>query len=627
MEKKTGAIRAIISASSQESYLKMSDFILKLKNNDKCNSTKISSANSMQYYDDIKVCEIKNEICNIIISRADDWAIWGPYESGDGSVSVSMAGRIALDGKDWESASELQGSGGLACKAIYRRYRDGGLKALEELNGSFAVLVHDKHVGKLYIINDRCGMYPCYMSQAKNQGWIIGSHPDLVAVENGNASKWDLVSLTEYLVTGKVSYPNTYYENVKAIDYGTIHTFNVQREKVSYEGGRKYFNFQFKLDHGASELELAQELASAIRKSINRRTMSIFGRTGISLSGGLDSRALLCAAGDNSSICTFCFYDEENREYRIARDIARAAGVEFIPLRRSFEHYGSNAEMGVRISGAMGDFGNNHYLGFRDTFRNLGIDNIIAGFYCDYLFKSLVLNKKRNRILRTENFASFRYENYMPFFWFDTEYSKQVKERQDKLLPDFIKKDESDYGRLEIERRRLFPLYTEPDNMETLIPQRVMGWYLPIVDNDIIETYLKIPPAYKLNTSMYSKTVRLLCGERISKIENINTGARVDAGRRSVMVHELLKSVRTTINKKKKSIATDESWPNWYFYIQNSKTIKDLWLGENDRAQKLFTRLIGHNPYQRSILEHTGKRNIKLFLRLLTIKMWLKQRT
>jgi hypothetical protein len=93
------------------------------------------------------------------------------------------------------------------------------------------------------------------------------------------------------------------------------------------------------------------------------------------------------------------------------------------------------------------------------------------------------------------------------------------------------------------------------------------------------------------------------------------------------MVHELIKSVKTRIRRKKKSIATDESWPNWYFYIQNSKTIEDLWLREKVRAEELFVRLIGYNPYKKTILEHSSGQNIKLFLRLLTIKMWLMQRT
>ena len=603
----------------------MSDFIIDMRRSSfRCSN---NAGSLINYFGDTKVEVIEEKLFTLYIGRVDSWDIWGPYKSSDGLVSVALAGRIALNEKEWENARKMPGEGGLACKAIYRLYRDGGLKALEELNGSFAVILYDQNVGNLYLINDRCGLYPCYRIQTKDRGFVVGSHPDSLARINGNTEKWDLISLTEFLVTGKVSYPNTYYEDVKALDYGSIHTYDVRSEIPRYEGGRKYFNFEFYIEHGASEWDLAKELAVAFRKAIDRRTMPMFGRTGISLSGGLDSRALLCAANDKKNICTFCFYDEENSEYRIAREIADASGVEFIPVKRSFEHYGDNAQMGVRISGAMGDFGSNHYLGFRDVFRSLGIDNIIAGFYCDYLFKSLVLNKKRNKLLRTEKFASFRYDNYMPFFWFDTEYSSAVKIRQDALFPDELKKDESDRGRLEIEKRRLFPLYTEPDNMETLIPQRVMGWFLPIVDNDIIEAYLMIPPAFKLNTSMYSKAVSLLCGERISKITNINTGAKVNAGRTSVMVHELLKSVRTKINRRKHSIATDESWPNWYFYIRNSKTIKNLWLCEKDITEELFIRLIGYNPYEKTIMEHSNEANLKLFLRLLTVKMWLMQRT
>jgi len=93
------------------------------------------------------------------------------------------------------------------------------------------------------------------------------------------------------------------------------------------------------------------------------------------------------------------------------------------------------------------------------------------------------------------------------------------------------------------------------------------------------------------------------------------------------MVHELLKSVRTKINRRKHSIATDESWPNWYFYIRNSKTIKNLWLCEKDITEELFIRLIGYNPYEKTIMEHSNEANLKLFLRLLTVKMWLMQRT
>lgn len=574
----------------------------------------------MRHFKDIELREFEFGNSHLYITRPDGWDIWGPYETED--IYVALAGRIAADTTTWDKVRLITEPGGLAAKIIYELYKAGGLKSLEDLNGSYTVIIFEKNKGKLYLINDRCGMFPCFMTSTNRGGLVIGSHPDILArVARKRSMKWDKVSQTEYLITGKVSFPNTYYEDIKALDFGSVHTFDLSPGAINHES-RKYFDFKFDIDYDVSQWDLARELANAFRNSLKRRTIPLFGRTGISLSGGLDSRALLCSVDDVQRICTFCFFDDENQEFTIAKQIAYAKEVEFIPLRRKYDHYGDNAESGVKISGGMGDFVNNHYLGFRDKFHELGIKNIIAGFYCDYLFKSLVLNKKKNKYLRTERFSEFEFSNYMPVFWFNTQYSKQVKERLDLLFPDDLKKDESDHGRLEIEKRRLFPFYSEPDNMETTIPQRIMGWYLPIVDNDIIDTYLKIRPDFKLNTSMYSKTVAMICGDKISRIKNSNTGAPVNANQATVMIHGLANAAKSKLRRKKKSISTNESWPNWQYYIQNSNVIESLWMRNKNSGEDFLSELIGYNPYCTSIRDYAKPENMKLFFRLLTLKIW-----
>lgn len=578
----------------------------------------------MKYYDDVDVRSFQHKKFILFLSRVDGWDLWKPYHSTNGKLFVALAGRIALDTDEWEKAKSLPGDGGLACKAIANMYQEGGINNLENLNGNFVVFIYDTSSQQLHIITDRCGMYPCFSSEINENDFVIGSHPDILANIINVSQEWDLTSLTEFLAIGKVSFPYSYYKPIKALDYGTIHSIDLNSHIIYKK--KKYFDFNFNIDHKLTEWDLAEELACAFRKSINRRTLPMFGQTGISLSGGLDSRALLCSADDRKNIWTFCFFNEENLEYKIAREIAQGTDVKFISLQRDFDHYGDNAEMGIKISGGMGDIGNNHFLGFRDSFRNLGIENIIAGFYCDYLFKSLVLNKKVNKFLRTEKFSHFKYDNYMPVYWFNTVYSRQAKERLDELFPDSVKDNETDLGRLEIEKRRLFPFCYEPDNQETLIPQRVMGWYLPIVDNDIIDTYLKIPPQYKLNTSMYSKMVELQCGKKIPKVINSNTGARVNASQVSLIIHGISKTLQSKIKKKRKNIATNESWPNWPFYLHNSKKIEFLWMRNNKRAHDIFNELLGNDPYEKAIQEYKSGVDLKLFLRLLTLKLWIDQR-
>lgn len=603
---------------------KMGDFILDFRKKEYATASR--AVRLLKYYDDIYVNILDYKNFTLILSRPDDPRLWAPYKSIDGNIVIALAGRIALDEKDWIGAKDCMGEGGLACKAIYQMYKESGIKMLQGLNGSFSVFLYDKSIEKLYIITDRCGMFPCFKAEKGPYDPVFASHPDILAETCGANHDFDVTSLAEFLISGKVSFPFTYYQGIRAINYGTIHIIDVKGDRSIHESSRKYFEFNYNLDTQVSEWELALELGAAFKKAVKRRTLSLFGQTVISLSGGLDSRTLLCCADNKNEIQAMCFFDEENLEFRLARDIAKEAGVKLIPLKRSFEHYGESAEMGVRISGGMGDFGSNHYLGFRGAFLRTGITNLITGFYCDYLFKALVLNKKVNKVLRRETLTGFRYQNYMPLFWFETRYSDEVRSRMDQTFPDDLKNDASDLGLLRIEQRRLFPLCYEPDNQETTIPQRVVGWYLPTIDNDIIDIYLKIPPRYKLNTSMYSKMVEIVCGKSLSRIPNINTGARVNASWLELVYWGYMKALKKRLTSKKSSIVTEESWPNWRYYIDNSKLIESLWHRKNDEAEDIFIKVTGRDPYDKHIHDYKGK-ELKLFLRLATLKIWLDQRT
>lgn len=599
----------------------MGDFILDLRDSD----TRIGkqAADMLVFFHDCSVFTKSNRQFFFIQTKPDNPELWAPFEAPTDLTYVAIAGRVTFSELEWKEAAGQAGQGGLASKAVYQMYSRGGIRALGELNGSYVVFVHDPRLKKAYLVTDRCGMFPCFASSKGNSLPVIGSHPDVLARVVCASEELDMVSLAEFLVAGKVSFPYSYYMHIRSLDFGSIHEFELETKEPAYVQKTKHFEFTHRIDSRVSEDELADELARAFVAAVNRRTLPIFGQTGISLSGGLDSRALLCSAQAKNSIWSFCFFDEPNLEYRIAEEVAGAVGVKFIPFRRTFDHYADNAELGVRIAGGMGDFGNNHYLGFRESLKDSGIENIIAGFYCDYLFKSLVLNKSFNKLLRTERFSDFRYDNYMPLYWFDTRYSQEVKARLDTLIPDDLKKDDSDEGLLEIEKKRLFPFCYEPDNQETTIPQRVMGWFLPTVDNDILDVYLRTPPRFKLNTSMYSKMVEILCGDEVSRIMNVNTGARVNADRMSIIFFGLKRALERRLVKKKMGIATDESWPNWKYYILKSPKIRELWHRKCSKAEDILGEILGMSPYSTSIEQYADQR-LKLFLRLLTLKLWIE---
>jgi hypothetical protein len=71
-------------------------------------------------------------------------------------------------------------------------------------------------------------------------------------------------------------------------------------------------------------------------------------------------------------------------------------------------------------------------------------------------------------------------------------------------------------------------------------------------------------------------------------------------------------------------MATSGSWPNWRHYVCRSKVIESLWNRPNPTAKGVFTEILGHDPFRKSIAEH-AMTDLVLFQRLFTQKIWLDQ--
>ena len=565
----------------------------------------------------------------MVLTRVDNTDLWGPFESVDDGILISLVGRIALSEEEWNEAQKCDREGGLACKAVFLRYKRHGIEGLEDLNGGFIVILFDPKCKKIHIVTDRCGMNLCFKYES-NDRLLLSSHTDALALAANEERNWDYTSLAEFLRTSKVSFPYTYYKKIEALDFGCIYTIDLSKKEKTLYSKKKYFTFDYKIDPKVTEWELAEELGRAVKKAVEKRTLSFLCSVGVFLSGGLDSRTMLSSIKDKARVKVFCIFDKENNEVRIARKIAETNGVEFIPLQRHFDYYGDHAEVGVKICGGMGDIRGNHFLGFRDTFKEHKIDTLISGKNCDWLFKGLAVDRKLCSYIGTgfkiEKMDVFKYQYYYAQFKFKSKYSDDVEERLFSIYPESLRNDQSDVAKLKIAEKRIIPLYYEPDNAETVISQRVFPWYLPIVDNDIINVYLKIPPRYKLNNSLWQKMVTIVCDKKILKIPDSNTGLTVNASNFKRFIHYHVNKRREEKSLKyANSIATEISWPNWEYYIHNSKKIETLWFRENKVAKEVFTMILGFNPYQKKIQEYK-KTEVSLFLRLLTLKLWLDQR-
>lgn len=607
----------------------MSDFLLDFRDADTRRKSAHRASSLLKFCDDTQVKVFERDCFTLVLTRVDDLSLWDPYQraSPKGDLLIALAGRIALDQSLWDVAGEMDEPGGLACKVIGKMYEEGGVDALAELNGNFMAFVYDAQAARFHLVTDRCGMYLGYWKEAAQDSLVYGSHPDVLASVLGESQDWDMTSLAEFLMTGRVTFPYTYYRNIRGLSPGCIYTFALKDRAVSCEAPRLYFHFGFKIDPKIAEWELAEDLAASFNKAVKRRTLALLGRVGVGLSGGLDSRALLSAAGVGEHIRAFTLFDVENSEFSVAKDVAAACGVQMIPIQRDAEYYGRTAELGTRISGGTGCITCNHYLGARERLNEIGIRNILTGCYCDYLLKGLALNTVETSISRLQKLADFQFEFYEPCAWFDVSSREAVLSRLKTTFPEAAKERLSEQDWLEVERKRTFPLAYEVDLAQRVIPQRVMPWYPPIVDNDIIDTYLRIPSRFKLNGSLFRKMLMILCPEKLCRIRDCNTGVAVNGSWPNQVLHRYSSLLRNRLGEKVLGRKPPTgSWPNWRHYFRDSKLIQSLWIRPNPAARELFIGVVGQHNYHEAVQDYLGA-DLALFIRLLTLKIWIDQRT
>ncbi len=598
----------------------MGDFILDFRGQER----RCRDGSRLRFYEDQQVVSVPHDDFALYVGCDDRLDLWAPHIADDGLI-VALAGRVALDDDGWKRARELPGDGGAACKLIGQIYREQRIDDLRRLGSGGAVLLWDPVIRTFHVFTDRAGAYPCYLANPP-QGTIIASHPDVLAELAGVATEIDPDSLAEFVATGVVSFPHSYYRGISALEHASVHRLGIEGGERPVLTSSRLVSNEPDFDRDASEKQMSERLAAAMSSASRKRTLPQLGKTAIALSGGLDSRAILCAASRHEELVAFCLFDEENAEFRTARAIAEAARIELIPFKRSPDYYAENAQMGVRISGGMGELASNHFLGFRSKLREHGIENLVTGCYFDYLFKSLALDTREAKLSRREVPADFAFPSYLPHCPVASKYGPVVRGRLDSLYAARDRASAADDARARIAARRTFPLWHEGDNMQRLVPMRVMGWSPPALDDEVLDVCRSMPPSMKLNKSVFRRAVIEICGTAISRISDANTGLPLDAPSALVALKRYQTALRRSFERKRHSLFTQESWPNWTYYIRSSPQVRSLWQRPNAFAREMVGEISGQ-PFDTEVATYCEGQPTQYFMRLLTLKLWLDTRS
>lgn len=217
-----------------------------------------------------------------------------------------------------------------ALAALYARSPDLGF--LRRVDGVFAAVIYDAPRRRVHLVTDRHGLRPLYWTIHHGQLAWASEVKTFLALPTFRP-KINVGLTDDFFEGGFLIDDGTWFEGVELLPYAAVLTWELATRRLRI---RRYWSFDSvePLPEPIDEPALAEELGLRFIESVRRRCKACES-VGVTLSGGLDSRAILAAAPDHGTpIFTLTFGVAGCTDLHIARRTARVKGArhEFFEL-------------------------------------------------------------------------------------------------------------------------------------------------------------------------------------------------------------------------------------------------------------------------------------------------------
>lgn len=324
-----------------------------------------------------------------LVGRANRWApdsayIWlGPqtlvYVQGNVSVGDAEDGiyRSPNDGDLREVATE-----------IVHGYMRNGTPFLQELSGSFLLLIYWAEERRLVVVTDRLASRPLFYHTSEHRVLFASDIRGILSCPDVSRDL-DQRSVVEFLRLTMVLGDRTLYEDIQCVPPASVMTVSPNGCRIA-----PYWTMTFSETDPLPARDCVDALTATFLKAVDRIVGSTAG-VGLMLSGGIDSRtigAALDAKGKSVRALSFC--ESGNADVRIAQEVAASLGWEHRLLVRDPEYYAALLPEAVRASNGLYSFYHAHYLGFHEALRSMGFTSIVEGWGLDLLFSGSYMSRR-----------------------------------------------------------------------------------------------------------------------------------------------------------------------------------------------------------------------------------------
>lgn len=206
----------------------------------------------------------------------------------DGQISVAIYGHCI-------GRTEVGTVRQLDAKAFLALWRRVGPACLDNLEGAFQIAVVDRQRDKAWLMNDRLGGLPLYMTRI-SASLLFACRVQALPAAPGDFAP-DPSGVVAFLSCGYCLGSRTLYAGVEALEPATLLEIDLKSFSLSR---RRYWNLVYEPDREISSKKLISELGDAINESVAQMVPVESGAArahgvGLFLSGGWDCRGLLGA--------------------------------------------------------------------------------------------------------------------------------------------------------------------------------------------------------------------------------------------------------------------------------------------------------------------------------------------
>ncbi len=520
-----------------------------------------------------------------------------------------------------------------ACLAAFRN----DPSALAGFNGSFAAIVYDSQRRTVSLISDRMNTRPLYYFQAGRE-LVVASHIAALTGHPRCPRELNRQSLHELIAYRQVLGGNTIYQGIRWMEPGSIVTFDGRSWST-----KVYWKLAWR-EPSFSRQDLPELLADGFRQAVRRR-MGEGRRHGLLLSGGLDSRVILAAAETPMVCCTLG--DVETDQVRCARKAASLRGLrhDFLPV--SPEDFWENFGEGVRLTGGMYGYQQNHFLPVLDQLRNR-CDVVFTGSYMDTILRATFMPARKLRLggvctglpwledVPTGDLAEALVRSQKPGFppslvngvlsgEARTEHEARLTEGMRGAIAGF----ESPYlhhAWSYLMMRSIPHNFAFPNvlSIRSRMDVQIVAW-----DHGLLDIALQMPPHWGLPDTAYRKALSLLSPE-LGRLEYANEGLPAETNPYLRTAYGLLRGSMRSIGTRvlhRRPLAGPASWLDFDTLLRRPGPLRDRLVGLSQSEAIAACGIFSPAGIKDAVTQHLHRqRNIgKFLLMLLTIDEWIRQ--